>query len=108
MPAFKPPTFQERVALAAKAKQAALNLLREKAPKGEAEISARQAAREARAAAESEKRRAVRDAREREKADRLARSIERRELEAIIPELTEEDQRLARTVRYSPRKRRSR
>jgi hypothetical protein len=64
MSSYKPPTFQERAAVAAKAKQVALDRLRIKIPIDEETVAARQAARVAREAADAEKMEARRIARE--------------------------------------------
>src|SRR4051812_50224798 len=56
MPSFKQPTFQERAALAAKAKQAALEKLRAKPPLDEAVVAEKRAARAAREEAQAKAR----------------------------------------------------
>ena len=56
MPAYKPQTFQERAALSAQAKQAALDKLRAKPPLDPAIVAERKAAAEAKEAALAEKR----------------------------------------------------
>ncbi|WP_137861146.1 MULTISPECIES: DUF6481 family protein [unclassified Sphingomonas] len=106
MPAYRPPTFQERNALAARAKQAALDKLLIKAPVDEAAASERHAARIAREAAEAKKRESKRLAREQEKAERVARARERLELEQAIAPPTDADHKAAREARYSSRRRR--
>ena len=55
MPAFKNPTFQDRTAAAAKAKQKALDQLKAKPPVDEAVTAERRRAREAREHALAEK-----------------------------------------------------
>lgn len=107
MTSFKPPTFQERAALAARARQAALDRLHNRVPINEAALAERQAARIARDAADAERREAKRMAREQEKAARAARAAERRELEEVVPILSDAEQKAARDARYSPRRRRS-
>lgn len=107
MPSFKSPTFQERAALAAKAKEAALERIRNKVPIEQATLTAREAARIAREAAQEKKRHEKRTALEHAKAEREARAIERRELEASVPILTDTEKKAARDARYAKRKSRN-
>ncbi|HLZ79313.1 MAG TPA: DUF6481 family protein [Sphingomonas sp.] len=105
MPSFKQPTFQERGALAAKAKQAALEKLRAKVPLDEATIAQRQAARLAREAAEAKAREEKRAARELETTARKARALEEAaQDESKAPALTEAERKAARDARYAARK----
>lgn len=105
MPSFKQPTFQERVALAAKAKQAALEKLRAKAPLDDAIVAQRRAARLAREAAEAKAREEKRAALELEKAARKARALEKAaQMERKAPAMTEAERKAARDARYAARK----
>jgi len=105
MPSFKQPTFQERAALAAKAKQAAIEKLRAKEPLDEATLAERQAARLAREAAEAKVREEKRAALELEKAERKARALEKvAKKESKAPAMTEAERKAARDARYAARK----
>jgi hypothetical protein len=106
MPSFKQPTFQERTALAAKAKQAALEKLRSKPPLDESALAQQRAARLAREAAETKAREEKRAALELEKAARKARALERaaQQEESKAPALTEAERKAARDARYAARK----
>ena len=77
MPSFKEQSFQERAALAAKAKQAALDKLRAKPPVDEAVVAARVAAAKARDEAAAAKREAMRIQREEEAAAKRERAAHR-------------------------------
>lgn len=105
MPAFKQPTFQERTALAVKAKQAALEMLRAKAPVDEETLAQRLAAGLAREAAEAKAREEKHAARELEKVARKARALEKASQgESEAPALTEAERKAARDARYAARK----
>lgn len=105
MPSFKEPSFQDRAALAAKAKEAALAKLRAKPPVDEAVAAARREAEAARAAALKEASEAKRLAREAEKAAKLERKeAEAAALAAKSPVLTEEEKAAARAAKYAARK----
>lgn len=112
MSSFKQPTFQERAALAAKAKQAALEKLRTKAPLDEAVVAERRAARLAREAAQAQASKDKRAAQELEKAERAARAAEKIAQEKTAqadnktPALTEAERKAARDARYAARKNR--
>ncbi len=108
MKAFKPPTFQERAQLAAKAKQAALERMRNRVPASKAEDSEGDATRIARDVAEAKRRETRRTQWEDERAARKARADERRELEEQIPVLTEVERKAARDARYTNRRGRPR
>lgn len=103
MPSFKQPTFQERTALAAKAKAAALEKLRAKPPVDEAVLAERRAAALAREAAQQKAR-----------AEKLAaRALEKAQQEALKAEeaaatagLSEAEQKAIRDARYAARKNR--
>lgn len=72
MKSYKAPSFQERLALAAEARQKALDKLRAKPPVDEAVLAERRAAREAKEAAAAAAREAKRVEAERIKAEKLA------------------------------------
>jgi hypothetical protein len=105
MPSYKEPSFQERTALANKAKQAAVAQLRAVPPIDDATLAARRVAAEARAAAQ-----------EKVRAEKLAARIlkkEQKEEQArqnalpvapAAPSLTAEEQKAARDERYAARK----
>jgi hypothetical protein len=105
MPSFKQPTFQERAALANKAKQAALDKLRAKPPVDAEVVAQRQAARLAREATEAKAREEKREAIEQEKAARKARALEKvaREEAKAAPK-SEAELKAARDARYAARK----
>jgi len=105
IPPFREPTFQERAAPAAKAKQALLKKLRGKPPVDETLLAERRAARIAREQAEAIAREERLTAREQEKAARKARA------DAAVPPpsavLTEAEKKAARDARYAARKSRA-
>lgn len=105
---FKDPTFQERAALAAQAKQKALEKLKAKPQIDPAVAAERLAAKEAREAAEIEKRRAKREAEETAKAEKKAAAIAAEEAKkaAMKPELTEAEKKAIRDAKYAARKKR--
>jgi hypothetical protein len=112
MPSYKNPDFQERAALAASAKQKALDRLREKPPIDEAVVAKRLAAAAAREAALAEKRAeklAAKQQAEAEKAEREAQAAREAE-EALAakaaarPELTEAERKALRDQKYAARK----
>jgi len=83
VPPFKEPSFQDRVALAGKSKQKALDQLKAKPPVDEALMSERRAARELREQALAAERIAKAEARAKAKADKAAaEAAERAEAEA--------------------------
>jgi hypothetical protein len=102
MPPFKQPTFQERAALAAKAKKAALENLRAKPPVDEAALAERRAARLAREEAQAKAREEKQAAREREKAEKAMRA--ETAVSATEPAKTEAELKAARDARYAARK----
>jgi hypothetical protein len=102
MPPFKQPTFQERAALAAKARQAALDNLRARPPVDEAALAERRAAQLARQEAQALARKEKQAAREQEKADKKARAAE-----AAAPAMSEAEMKAARDARYAARKNRA-
>lgn len=115
MAAFKDPSFTDRQAAAARAKEAALAKLRAKPPVDEAVVAQRIAAAAAREAAAAAKREAVRLAREEEaaaKRERAARAAAEAEAEALAkaalvkPQMTEEERKAIRDARYAARKNR--
>jgi len=104
MAGYKQPTFQERAALAAKAKQAALETLRAKPPLDEAVVAERRAARLAREEAQAKVRAEKLAEREREREARKARAAEAAASAKGAPPLTEAEQKAARDARYAARK----
>lgn len=111
MPIFKVPknmkndgsTFQERLARAAAAKQAALDKLRSKPAIDPAVLAERNAARAAREAAQAEKNAARAAEREQAKQDKLAKAAEAAAKPAAP---TEAELKAARDARYAARKNR--
>ena len=103
MPSFKQPSFQERTALAAKAKQAALEKLRAKPPVDEAVLAERRAAAAAREAAQLKAREEKAAARALEKAQQEAQKAEEA---AASAGLTPEEQKAIRDAKYAARKNR--
>lgn len=117
---YKVPTFQERLALAAEARQKALDKLRAKPPVDEAVLAERRAAREAKEAAALAAREAKRAEAERIKAEKLAAqeaaeaaaaaaaaeaaAAEEAALQASA--LTEEERKARRDAKYAARKQR--
>jgi hypothetical protein len=106
MPSFKQPTFQERTALAAKARQAALEKMRAKPPVDEETLAQRLAARLAREENDAKVREEKRLAREAEKTARKERALEKaaQSEKKKAPELTEAERKAARDARYAARK----
>ena len=107
MAAYKEPGFQERVALAARAKGAALERLRAKPPIDEAEQAARAARALARETAAAEKRAAQRLAKEEAAAARRDAVIKKSaavDAPASEPAPTDADRKAARDARYAARK----
>lgn len=104
MPPFTQPGFQERAALAAKAKQAALEKLRSKPPISEEVLAERTAARLAREQAEAAARAEKLAARELAKAQRQAEKEQ--QIAPPPPALTEAEKKEARDARYAARKNR--
>jgi hypothetical protein len=100
---FKQPTFQERAALAAKAKEAALQKLREKPPIDEAVVAERIAARQAKLEAQAKAREEKIAAREREKAEKKA-AAEAAAPPPPPPPLSEAEKKALRDARYAARK----
>jgi Family of unknown function (DUF6481) len=95
MASYKDPGFQDRIKLAAEAKQKALEKLRNKPPLDEAVIAVRLAAAETREAAAAEKRAA-------RKAALAAKVAEKSAAKPAAP--TPEEQKAARDARYAARK----
>lgn len=106
MVAYREPGFQERVALAARAKSAALARLRAKPPIDQAERAARADRALARETAAAEKRAAKRIASEEEAAARYAEAVEASAVEAKADEAvpTDAERKAARDARYAARK----
>jgi Family of unknown function (DUF6481) len=106
MPSFKQPTFQERTALAAKAKQAALEKLRAKPPVDDAVLAERRAAALAREDAAKIAREEKLAARALEKAQKEAEKAERIAATPVPQVLSEEEQKAIRDAKYAARKNR--
>jgi Family of unknown function (DUF6481) len=105
--AFKQPTFQERAALAAKAKQAALDKLKAKPPVDDAVIEQRRQARLAREAAAAAARAEKIAARELEKVRKLEEAAAKAAAAPKPPvPLTPEEQKAIRDAKYAARKNR--
>jgi len=103
--AFKEPTFQDRAALAAQAKQKALDKLRAKPPIDPAVAAERAAKKAARETAEREKSAARRAAQDAAKAEKIAAAAAAAEAaKAAVP--TEAELKAARDARYAARKKR--
>jgi len=107
---YKDPGFTDRIASAAKAKQAALDKLKARPPVDEAAVAARLAAREAKEAADAEKRAAKLAEREREAAEKAEARRLAAEAEAakIKPELSDAEKKAIRDAKYAARKQRKR
>jgi|UniRef100_UPI0035CAD20C hypothetical protein len=107
MASYKEPSFQDRAALSADAKQRALEKLKAKPPVDPAVVAARAAAREAKEAAEVAKREEKKLAIEQARLDKLAKAaaaeqaIKDAEQAAIQAEI---DKKAARDARYAARK----
>jgi len=107
---YKDPGLQDRLASAAKAKQAALEKLKARPPVDVSAVAERLAAREAKEAAASEKRAAQIAERTRlaeEKAEQKRLAAEE-EAAKIKPELSEAEKKANRDARYAARKQRKR
>jgi hypothetical protein len=102
--AFKLPTFQERAALAAKAKQAALDKLKTKPPVDEAVVAQQREARLAREAAAARAAEEKRAARELEKTRKKEEAAAKAAASAPPPKLTEAEQKAIRDAKYAARK----
>lgn len=103
-PKFKKPSFAERAEMAAKAKTAAIDMLRAKLVVDPATIESRRAASAAREAAAEEKRAVKRAAFEAERSARKARALELRKLDEEQPVMTDAERKAARDARYSRRR----
>ena len=101
---YKDPSFQDRAASAAQAKQKALDRLKAKPPVDEAVVAERQAARLAREAAQAEKRAAKKAAEEQAKAEKAAQAEQAKAAQVAAP--TEAERKAARDARYAARKNR--
>lgn len=107
---YKDPGFNDRIASAAKAKQAALDKLKSRPPVDEAAIAAKLAAGAAKEAADAEKRAAKIAQREQEAAEKAERKRIAAEEEAakIKPALTDAEKKAIRDAKYAARKQRKR
>ncbi len=108
---FKDPSFTDRTAASAAAKQQALDKLRAKPPLPPEEVAARRATQEAREAAKLEAAAAKKVERDREKAARAearaaaaAAAEEARQKSKPKPIMTEEQRKAIRDARYAARK----
>lgn len=108
MQGYKEPGFQERVAAANRAKDKALEKLRNKPPVDEAELARKIARRQEKEAAAAKKREEARQAREASRLARLERAREAAEAQAAAKPrvLTEAERKAARDARYAARKKR--
>jgi len=104
MPSFKDPSFQDRAASAAQARQRALDKLRARPPIDPAVVEQRKAAQALRDAEAEKAREERKAAREREKAEKRERAAA--SAPAPRPELTEAEKKAARDARYAARKNR--
>jgi hypothetical protein len=107
MASYKDPSFQERTALAAKAREKALKALAERPALDPAIVAEREAARLAREAAAAEKSAARRAAIAQAKADKQA-AAEAAAAASRKPVPTEAELKAARDARYAARKQRKR
>lgn len=107
---YKDPGFNDRLASAAKAKQAALEKLKSRPKVDEAVVAERIAARAAKEAAAAERRAAQIAERERLAAEKAEAKRLAAEAEAAKkkPELTEAEKKAIRDARYAARKQRKR
>jgi hypothetical protein len=101
MSSFKDPSYQDRIARAAEAKQKALDQLKARPAADPAALAERQAARAAREAGQAEKRSADKAARAEAKAEAAAQSAE---ANAAAAGPSEEERKQARDARYAARK----
>ncbi len=107
MASYKQPTFQERAAVAAKAKQAALEKLRAKPPVDEATLAKRREAAMVRDAAKLKASQEKLAARELEKAMKKDRSTKDVVVaKAAAPTMSDEEQKAIRDAKYAARKNR--
>jgi hypothetical protein len=102
MTSYKDPSFQDRAASAANAKQKALDQLRAKPPVDEKAIAERAAARGRREAAAAEKSAKKKDAQEAARREKESAAAEQAAAAASAP--TEAEQKAARDARYAARK----
>jgi hypothetical protein len=106
MKSYKDPSFEDRVARAAEAKQKALDKLRAKPPVDEAVLAQRQAARLKREAADAEKRAAKKAEEQAAKDARDAKAAEAAKAAAPPALPTAAELKAARDARYAARKNR--
>jgi hypothetical protein len=104
MKSYKDPSFEDRVARAAEAKQKALDKLRAKPPVDEKLVAARQAARLKREAAEAERRAAKKAAEQAAREAKQAKAAEKAKPAPVV--LTDAEKKAARDARYAARKNR--
>ena len=109
MASYKEPSFKDRAALSAQAKQAALEKLKAKPPIDPAIAAERAAARAAKEAAEAQKRADKKAAMEQARLDKIAKAeaAKAEAVQAVVrAELTEAEKKAARDARYAARKKR--
>jgi hypothetical protein len=106
MKSYKDPSFEDRVARAAEAKQKALDKLRAKPPVDEAVLAQRQATRLKREAADAEKRAAKKAAEQAAKDAKDAKAAEAAKAAAPPALPTAAELKAARDARYAARKNR--
>jgi hypothetical protein len=107
MASYKEPSFKDRAALSAQAKQAALEKLKAKPPVDPAVVAERAAARAAKEEAEAQKRAEKKAAMEQAKLDKIAKAEAARiEAEQAVAksQMTEAEKKAARDARYAARK----
>lgn len=110
MAIYSEPSFQERVALAQKAKQKALEKLRAKPPLDEAAVAARLAAKAAKEEAQAARRAEKLAAIEQAKADKIEKARLNAEAQVAAEQAlvqSEADKKAARDARYAARKNRN-
>jgi hypothetical protein len=109
MASYKEPSFKDRAALSAQAKQQALEKLKAKPPIDPAVVAERAAKRAAREAAEAQRRADKIAAAEQARLDKIAKAEAAKaeaEQQVIRAQLTEAEKKAARDARYAARKNR--
>lgn len=104
MSSYKEPSFQDRSALAKKAKQAALDQLRAKQPLDASVLTERLEAARDREVAQSKARDEKNAARDLEKAEKRHRAEQNALPDGIDPTPTDEERKSARDEKYAARK----
>ncbi len=106
MSSYKEPTFQDRTALANKAKRVALEQLRAKQPVDEATLTERREAAKAREAAQIQASKDKIAARNLEKAQKRDRAADIAAAEAAVSQKSDEERKTDRDAKYAARKNR--